>query len=163
MSPARLRAAVDRGLEAVLALLMAGMVLNVLWQVFTRFALRDPSSVTEELARFALVWVGLLGAGYGFGRRLHLAVDLLAGGLTGTAARARLELAIQVCVSVFALSVLVAGGGLLVRLTLGLQQTSAALGVPLGYVYLALPLSGLVVLFYAALAIAESAARLRGT
>ena len=51
---------VDRALEWALILLMGANVLNVLWQVFTRFVLRHPSSFTEELARFLLIWVGLL-------------------------------------------------------------------------------------------------------
>ena len=52
---------VDRALERALAVLMAAMVLAVLWQVATRYLLRDPSSLTEELARFGLMWLGLLG------------------------------------------------------------------------------------------------------
>lgn len=161
----RLRAGIDRVLEAALALLMASMVLNVLWQVFTRLVLRAPSSLTEELARFALIWLGLLGASYGFGRRQHLAIELLPEALAaraGAAGRA-LEIAIQLCVAAFALLVLVVGGSRLVALTLALEQTSAALGVRLGFVYLALPISGAIVVFYALAAIAAPAARGRRT
>ena len=149
----RLRERVDRALETALALLMAAMVANVLWQVATRFALGDPSSVTEEIARFALVWLGLLGAAYGFGRRAHLAVDLLPSRVAGAAAR-RLAIAVQLCVALFAGLVLVGGGGRLVALGFSLGQTSAALGLPLGAVYLALPAAGVLVLFYAVAEIA---------
>ena len=124
----------------------------MLWQVFTRFVLRDPSTFTEELARYLLIWVGLLGAAYAAGQRKHLAVDLLPTRLAGRARR-RLLRFIEACVLVFALAVLVVGGGRLVWVTLYLQQTSAALQVPLGYVYLALPLSGLLIAFYAAYAL----------
>jgi TRAP-type C4-dicarboxylate transport system permease small subunit len=55
---------------------------------------------------------------------------------------------IEACIFLFALSVLVIGGIHLVALTLTLGQTSAALHVHLGYVYLALPLSGLLMMFY---------------
>ena len=54
-------------------------------------------------------------------------------------------------IATFAVLVLVIGGTRLVELTLVLGQTSAALQVPRGYVYLALPLSGIVILVYAAL------------
>ncbi len=131
----------DRALERALALLMAAMVLAVLWQVATRYLLRDPSSLTEELARFGLMWLGLLGASYGFGQRAHLAVELLP--------RNRiLELVVAACVAAFAMFILVIGGLRLVHATLALGQTSPALHLERGYVYLALPLSGALILFY---------------
>ena len=71
-----------------------------------------------------------------------------------------LELFIESCIFVFAALVLVGGGSGLVWLTLDLGQTSAALQLPLGLVYLALPLSGLVTMFYAALHGAEVLGRL---
>ncbi|QXD14451.1 TRAP transporter small permease [Rhodocaloribacter litoris] len=144
----KLRRLVDRGLAGLLVGVIGLAVLNVLWQVFTRWVLRDPSSYTEELARYLLIWIGLLGAAYAAGQKLHLAIDLLPGRLTGRA-RHLLELAIGGCVFVFALAVMVVGGSRLVLLTLRFEQTSAALGVPLGYVYLVLPLSGLLIMFYA--------------
>lgn len=132
---------VDRSLEVILAGIMAAMVLAVLWQVATRYLLRDPSSVTEELARFGLLWLGLLGASYGFGRRAHLAVELLP--------RNRLVTpVVAVFVAAFAVLVLVIGGAQLVNATLVLGQTSPALQLERGYVYLALPLSGVLILFY---------------
>ena len=141
MTLADLKQHVDRALEVTLAAVMAAMVLAVLWQVATRYLLRDPSSVTEELARFGLVWLGLLGASYGFGQRAHLAIELIP--------RTRLlELVVAASVAAFAILVLVVGGLRLVYATLALGQTSAALQIERGYVYLALPLSGALILFY---------------
>jgi TRAP-type C4-dicarboxylate transport system permease small subunit len=144
---------VDRALGWVLAALMGVAVVNVLWQVFTRFVLADPSSFTDELARYLLIWIGLLGASYAAGRQMHLAIDLLPTKLTG--------LLIEACIFLFALSVLVIGGIHLVVLTLMLGQTSAALHVPLGYVYLALPLSGLLMMFYSVGAVVTHRVALR--
>lgn len=122
--------------------------MNVLWQVFTRFVLSNPSSYTEELARYLLIWIGLIGAAYASGRQLHLAIDLFPRRLVG--ARKRLvQVAIRVVVLVFALGVLTLGGTKLVMLTLSLGQTSAALGIPMGWVYLALPLSGVLMTGFA--------------
>lgn len=147
----RVAAAVDRTLAAVLIVLMAIAVLNVLWQVFTRFILGDPSSFTEELARYLLIWIGLLGAAFATGRRLHPAIGLLTAALSDRG-RHWQWLLIQGAVLVFAAAVMVFGGGSLVSLTLSLGQTSAALRIPLGYVYLALPIGGLLIIWYAALA-----------
>ena len=139
---------VDRALGWVLVVLMGIAVSNVLWQVFTRFVLANPSSFTDELARYLLIWIGLLGASYAAGMQMHLAIDLLPTRLTGRP-RFYLGVLIEACIFLFALSVLVIGGIYLVALTLSLGQTSAALHVPLGYVYLALPMSGFLMMFYA--------------
>ena len=155
MSGTRVRRAVDRSLEAALILIMAANVLNVLWQVFTRFVLRAPSPFTEELARFLLIWVGLLGAAYAGGRRMHLAITVILEGLKGKS-RLAAELAIQACVFAFALLVMVLGGSRLAAMTFTLNQISAALRIPLGYVYLVLPLSGLLIMFYSASAAREA-------
>src|SRR5687767_13052201 len=125
---------------------MVGMVLNVLWQVFTRFVLRDPSSFTEETARYMMIWVGLLGSAYAVGKKSHLALDLLTARLQGRAKRAS-EAFIQLCVLLFALGVMVGGGGRLVWIQLSLGQQSAAMQVKLGYIYLAVPLAGVFITF----------------
>jgi TRAP-type C4-dicarboxylate transport system permease small subunit len=150
----RLKALVDRVLEFAVAFVMAILVLDVLWQVFTRFILRDPSSWTEELARYLLIWVGLLGAAYAAGRKMHLALDLLPTKLEGPKRR-RLSIFIELCAFLFAFAALVVGGVRLVNVTLVLGQTSAALQMPIGYVYLVVPISGILIMFYSAYHIYE--------
>ncbi len=142
-----LAARVDRGVAGLLVALMAIAVGNVVWQVFSRFVLGAPSSFTDELARYLLVWIGLLGAGHAAGRRAHLALDLLPARL-GPRGRARLGLATECVVFLFGALVLVVGGGGLVALTLSLGQRSAALGVPLGVVYAVLPATGLLLMLH---------------
>jgi TRAP-type C4-dicarboxylate transport system permease small subunit len=154
------RRVVDSALEWLLVAFMSSMVINVLWQVATRFLLHNPSSFTEEIARYLLVWVGVLGGAYAVGKRIHLAIDLLPSKLEGRR-KAMLELFIEVCIFVFAALVLVFGGSGLVWLTLDLGQTSAALQIPLGFVYLVLPLSGLLMMFYSGLHGVEALDRLR--
>ena len=46
------KAWLDRVSGSLLALLMGAAVLNVVWQVLSRFALGAPSSFTDELARY---------------------------------------------------------------------------------------------------------------
>lgn len=131
----------------MLIVVMGFSVLNVLWQVFTRFVLNNPSSYTEELARYLLVWVGVLAAAYGVATKGHLAIDLLPLKLHGRK-RQILEVFIQLSVAAFAVAVMIVGGIRLVGITLYLDQTSAALGVKLGYVYLVLPISGFLMLYF---------------
>jgi|GEM_PF-27249 len=153
---------VDYVLAWALVALMGASVVNVLWQVATRFLLGDPSAFTDELARYFLIWIGLLGGAYASGKQLHLAIDLLPMRLAGRPAGAVLTIAIKGVVFLFALFVLVLGGGRLVYIVTVLGQTSAALGVPLGVVYLVLPLSGALIMYYTATFIYEHVRLLRG-
>lgn len=143
----KIKTSVDILLKWVLIVIMAVMTINVLWQVFSRFVLQDPSSFTEELARYMLIWVGILGASYVSGQKMHLAIDLLPTKLSGKP-KIYLEIFIELCVFGFALVVMVIGGIRLVSITLMLNQISAALQVQLGYVYTIIPLSGILMMFY---------------
>lgn len=144
----KLKATVDVWLGWLLAALLGLAVVNVVWQVFTRYLTRHPSSFTEESARYLLIWIGLLGAAYVTGRGMHLAIDLAPRALKGRGKR-RLEVFVAACVFTFAACVMVWGGARLVWMTLYLNQTSAALQIKLGYVYLVLPISGFLMMFYA--------------
>jgi len=141
------RRSVDRLLATAISILMALMVVTVLWQVFTRFVIGRPSSFTEETVRYMMIWVGLIGAAYATGQKSHLALDLFTAQLKGARKRAS-ELFIQSAILTFALVVLVGGGCRLVWIQLALGQQSAALGVKLGYVYLAVPIAGAFIVFY---------------
>ncbi len=145
----------DKFLEGMLSLVMAVLVIDVLWQVFSRYVLRDSSSFTEELARYLLVWVSLLGASYGVGRKLHLGVDLLPARLTGLKKKMLLVFT-DLAVMAFALFGLVIGGGRLVYISFHLEQVSAAMRLPLGWVYLVVPLSGLLMILYCCISIVET-------
>lgn len=157
----RLRKAVDKALAWLLIALMFVAVINVLWQVFTRWVLAVPSPYTEELARYLLIWIGLVGAAYAAGSKIHLAIDLLPMMLEGRR-RLALEILIDTFVLLFAFFVLVVGGYRLVSLTLMMGQTSAALGLQMGYVYAAIPLSGVIIVFYAVLSIRDEIDAIRG-
>lgn len=138
----------DAVLSRALILLMACLVGAVLWQVISRYIFSSPSSWTEELARFLLIWISLLGAAYAFRSGMHLALDVLPQKLEGVAA-AWLKTFTIVLVVVFSVAVLVIGGGSLVQLTWELKQYSAVLGLPMAYVYSVIPVSGLLICFYA--------------
>ncbi len=143
---------IDRALAALLIVLMSLMVLVVSWQVATRYLLNSPSSYTEELATYLLIWISLLGAAYALRVRAHLGLDILVRRLRADRQRSMRMFAHSVII-VFSLVVLVFGGGWLVYVTLDLNQLSAAFQVPVGYVYLALPLSGLLMTYYSGIAI----------
>lgn len=149
---------VDVILKWILVFIMAAMTINVLWQVFTRFIMQDPSSYTEELARYMLIWIGILGASYVAGQKLHLAIDLLSTKLNSKN-KSYLEIVIQLSIFLFSFFVMVIGGIRLVQITLTLNQISAALQIPLGYVYSVVPISGIIMMYYSLTFILEELAK----
>ncbi len=142
-----LYSSLNRIIEVLLVVIFSLLVLDVLWQVFGRYVLNKSFSFTEEFARFALIWLTILGAAYLNGKREHLAMDYWLNQLPpeGRAARRRI---IEMLMAAFALIVMVVGGGNLVYTTLRLGQVSPAMGVPLGAVYAIVPISGLLIIFF---------------
>jgi len=140
---------INRIIEFSLVTIFALLVLDVLWQVFGRYVLQQSFSFTEEVARFALIWLAILGAAYLNGQREHLSMDFLLRKLSPARLKKRLQI-IEVLMGLFALVVMVIGGGNLVFTTLYLGQISPAMHLSLGYVYAIVPISGVLILFFAA-------------
>ena len=142
-----LRGRIDKLLANFLVILMTAMVLNVLWQVASRFLLESPSSFTDELARYLMIWVGILGAAYVAGQNMHVSIDVLARRLPSKTQK-KLALFVRVLIILFALGALVVGGLRLVYITHVLDQNSPALHLPLSVVYAVIPISGLLISYY---------------
>lgn len=137
----------DKVVSGLLVMLMALMVFNVTWQVLSRYVVQNPSSFTDELSRYMLIWLGMLGAAYVAGQNQHIAIDLLPNRLIGKS-KMKLMILINVIVLFFAFSVMVMGGINLVYITFILGQKSATMQIPLAYIYTILPISGLLVIYY---------------
>lgn len=145
-----MRTSIDKVLEVFLITLMATMLISVIWQVFSRFIIQSPSTLTDEISSFALIWVGLLGAAYATGKNLHLAIDLLPEKLIAKSP-VFYDRIIAVCLFGFGFGVLIIGGLRLCWLTFLFEQKSAALQIPLGYIYTVVPLSGFLICYYSGL------------
>jgi TRAP-type C4-dicarboxylate transport system permease small subunit len=138
---------IDYILGKTLILIMSLMVINVLWQVFTRFILGDPSSFTDELARFLMIWLGVLGAAYVSGKNLHVAIDILPSRVNSKRKK-RMNTTVDVLIILFALSVFFIGGIRLVYISSVLGQQSPALQFPMALVYCVIPISGALIVFF---------------
>ena len=134
-------------IERLLIIIFGMLVIDVVWQVFSRYVLGKSYSFTEEFARFALIWLSLLGAAYLNGKQAHLSMDYLLMKLSPEALRKRVKI-IEALMFLFALMVLVIGGGNLVYSTFLLGQKSPAMNISLGYIYMIIPLSGLIIMYY---------------
>ena len=138
---------VDRILSTICVTLMVVLVSCVVWQVFSRYVLGAPSTSTDELARFLFIWVALLGAAFTLGQKKHLAMDFVLLMLDGNK-KTTLQLVITFIGLFFAAVIMVYGGGSLMMKTLSNGQLSPVLGLQMGWVYSAIPISGVCMILY---------------
>ncbi len=134
-------------LNWVLIVAVALLVIDVVWGVFTRFIMGEQAQWTEELARFLLVWVSLLGGAVAFGTKGHLGVDYFMGKLHPEVQKVMAVFA-HFIVLFFAAAVFIYGGGRVVADALAMEQMTPALGLKMGHVYLALPIAGIFMVIY---------------
>ncbi len=144
---ASLKRFLDTVLHWIIVVLFALLLVVVVWQVFSRQVLGDPATWTDEGARMSFVWLGLFASAYVFGERGHIAVEFLARRTPEGVERA-LAVGVQLVVTAFALVVLVWGGWAAARNAW--SQELSALPVTYGQMYLAMPITGVLVTFYAA-------------
>jgi TRAP-type C4-dicarboxylate transport system permease small subunit len=141
------RTRLDNILGRTLVLIMSVMVINVLWQVFTRYVTGDPSAFTDELARYLMIWIGVLGAAYVSGKNMHVAIDIIPSRLNAKK-RKKLKIVVTVLIILFVFFAFIVGGSRLVYISYILGQQSPALQIPLAVVYLILPVSGMLIMYY---------------
>ena len=136
----------DACLYWIIVVLFALLALIVVWQVFSRQVLGDPATWTDEGARMSFVWLGLFASAYVFGERGHIAVEYLAR-KTPAGIERSVAIGVQIVVMAFAL-VILAWGGWAAAQNAWSQQLSA-LPFTYGHMYLAMPITGVLVTFYA--------------
>jgi TRAP-type C4-dicarboxylate transport system permease small subunit len=150
----QIKNALDKILEIIVMLSVAILVLDVLWQVFTRKVLNNPSQWTEELAIFLLIWVALLGAAVALSLGSHLGIDYFVGKLPRKK-RIFTEILVFILILLFAGYVMLFGGYDLVRSTFELGQVSPVFKLKMGYVYIAVPVSGFFMVIYSFIGMCE--------
>ena len=125
--------------------LFAVLVVDVTWQVFARQVLDQPSGWSEELAKYLFIWLGLFGSALVFGERGHIAVDFAVKKLPEPAQRV-VAVLVQLAILAFTGLALIWGG---FRVSsLAWEQNLTGLPVNVGPLYLALPISGILIAFY---------------
>lgn len=136
----------DRVLRVLCVAFFAALVIVVVLQVFTRQVLDNPSTWTTVAAQYLFVWLSLLGAAWVFSEKEHIAVDFLTRALKINSRRS-MEVFVNVVIGLFGGFVLLWGGIRGVGITW--SQNVSGLPVNVGMMYLALPIAGAVIVFYA--------------
>jgi len=129
---------IRRSVEVTIVTLFAVLTIAVFAQVVARYVFNQPPAWTEELARFCQVWIILLASSICLRKGSHLAVDYLGPALAPRVRRA-VAVATGCLIVVYSAVVVVWGVGLVV---IGSVQTSPAMQLNMGLVYLVFPIAG---------------------
>ncbi len=139
------RSILDRIVEAASIVIFAAMVLLVAFQVFTRYVLNQPAAFTDTLTRYLFVWLVLITATYAFGKREHMCITFIKDKLPKRQIH-MIDMAIEVINLVFSAAVMVFGG---IRISsMQMVQLDSVLKIPMGVIYLIIPITGVGIVLY---------------
>ncbi|MGE5577056.1 MAG: TRAP transporter small permease [Syntrophothermus sp.] len=133
-----------KAVEVILGLLVLFIFVLIFGNVIARYVFQQSIVWSEEVTRFLFIWAVFLGSSVGVKRGAHFHVNLLASSLP-VSARKFFDYLIAFVVFSFSL-VIISQGGKLSAVTM--LQTSPVLGIPMGYIYVALPTTGLLNIFF---------------
>lgn len=121
--------------EALALLLLTAMTSALALQVFTRYILGASMAGTEEFARYAFIWIIMLGASICIQNGSHATVTILNDNLHGTLKQIH-KIIIQLLV-LLACCVLVRYGFTMIAVSA--KSHTPTLGLPTCFIYAALP------------------------
>ncbi len=133
-----------RLLKVILTFMMLLLIVPVFLQIISRFVPFIPRYIwTEEIARFAFIWIIMLGATIAVREGTHFSVDMLKKYKPGT--ENILKQILLISMLVFAIFFLIGGWQFA---STGLLQRSEIAGLPMLAIYISWPLAGLSWIFF---------------
>jgi TRAP-type C4-dicarboxylate transport system permease small subunit len=129
----------NRSTENITAVLFVAMVLLVFLQIISRAVFSSSFPWTEEAARFLMIWVTFLGASFAFQYGAHISIEAFVSKLSQSVGKVVQVLGALACIAFF-IVMIVKGIEIIDR---AMIQRSPALGIPMGYVYLIIPISAI--------------------
>ena len=142
----RLEAALSSAIKVIAATMVAAILAITLGQVVLRYAFNIALPWSADTAQVLLVYTVMLVGGYGVGKGSHFALTMLADAAPERW-RGAFGLLHSALILAFGVTVLIYGA----RLSLSQMGTKLpALGIPVGFVYMALPIGAVLMIFFAA-------------
>lgn len=140
-----LRKFLDSILSWICMFLLAFMSCLAMYQVFARYVLHNPSTISEDILSFSFVWLSLLATTLVFGKREHMEMSYFAERL-GPDMHLCLQIFSEVLIMTVAVIVFFFGG--LGFMGVGALQISPAFGIPMSWIYVVLPICGIMTVIY---------------
>ena len=140
-----IRNVMNKVIRIICIVLFAFMVIIGTYQILVRYIFNSPSTVSEELLTYSFTWMSLFAAAYVSGKREHMRMGFLADKLSGKNLTI-LNVVIEMIVMVY--------GGISIT-SLSMTQKTASLGIPMGYIYIVIPITGIVIAVYGILNVTD--------
>ncbi len=129
-----------------------GMTISTLCGVFLRYITSNPLSWTEEFARYAMIWMGLLAISMGVKRYSHLGVSFFYNLLHPTV-RKTLTIIINILIIFFFVIMLIYGWDMTKN---GHSQISPALKMHMSYILVVVPIASAISIYHSLILLWES-------
>lgn len=134
---------IDKTLEWVTITLVLAICIIVIWQVITRFIFNNPSSWSEEISRYLLIWIAFLGGSLGLKHGTHMGLVLVTERIKNKRVRTVFHiLAYLVCASIGYIFI---HFGYIYTIS-GMKREMMCVSIPMGYVYIIMPISGVIII-----------------
>lgn len=136
-------------IKRFLALMMMVIAALTFYQVVMRYLFNRAPSWSEELVRFLFIWCSFVAAAIGIKEHIHIGVDVFVN-LLPKKWVPLVEILVNFGIIVFSIYMIYFGWGVTV---MAHSQPSPAMGLPMSWVYLSIPIMGLMLLLYCSLEI----------
>jgi len=123
------------------------------YQVTMRYVFKLAPFWSEEIVRFLFIWITFIGAAIGIKEHIHIGIDVLVN-IFSKPVQKVINIIVYILISTFGLFLIYFGWPVVVMTN---NQPSPALGIPMSYIYISVPIMGAMIIFYSAFEIAKCA------
>ncbi len=142
----KLSAVLDKFTLITASILLVIIAVIVNWGVFCRYVLFAPLPWSEQIPKYAMIWMGFLGASVGISRNRHIGFDILVVRLPSVI-RKLIIIAGRILI-LFFLSMMTIYG-VTFAFAVGFSSNAPMLPIPMFYLFLAVPVGGVFMILQA--------------
>ncbi len=142
----KLSAFIDKVTLTTASVLLVIIAVIVNWGVFCRYVLFAPLPWSEQIPKYAMIWMGFLGASVGISRNRHIGFDIL---VTRFPSMIRKIIFIAGRILILFFLVTMTVYGVFFSFAVGFSSKAPMLPIPMFYLFLAVPVGGIFMILQA--------------
>lgn len=142
----KISALLDKITLTIAAILLVTITVIVNWGVFCRYVLFAPLPWSEQIPKYAMIWMGFLGASVGISRNRHIGFDIL---VTRLPSMIRKLVIIAGHILILFFLVIMTIYGVSFAFAVGFSSNAPMLPIPMFYLFLAVPIGGIFMILQA--------------
>jgi C4-dicarboxylate transporter DctQ subunit len=130
---------IDKVTLTIACVLLVIIAVIVNWGVFCRYVLFAPLPWSEQIPKYAMIWMGFLGASVGISRNRHIGFDILVSRLPSMI-RKIIIFAGHFIILIFLVMMTIYG--VTFAFAVGFSSKAPMLPIPMFYLFIAVPVGG---------------------